>query len=271
VIVEATPLGLLGEESAPTLRQLVDTVHEAGAKIAIQLFSNGRPEPDRVFFEEARDPHELSREQLVRLIGRFAQAAAVCREAGFDGVQPHGAHGYFLTRCFSPLANRRTDDYGGSLENRMRTAVEICRGVRAAIGSDMLLLYRHSPVEEAEGGYTLEDTLALCKALVAEGVDVLDVSPSHGSYDGQYSQAIREAAGVPVIARGELDDPNRAVAMLNRDRADLVAVGRGLIADPQWPNKVRAGRRADIVECVKCNEKCFGNLKDRIPIECTQW
>ena len=271
VIVEATPLGLLVDASLPALGQLVDAVHGAGALIAVQLYSNGRPDPSRAFFEEAHDPHELSRDQLMGLIGHFARAARVCREAGFDGVEPHGAHGYFLTRCFSPLHNRRTDDYGGTLDGRMRTALEVCRGVRGAIGDDMLLLFRHTPVEGEEGGYGLADTLQLARALVAEGVDVLDISPSHAERDGVYSEAVRRETGRPVIARGELDEPERAVAMLTNGWADLVAVGRGLIADAQWPNKVREGRLDEIVRCVRCDEKCFGHLEKRIPIACTQW
>ena len=271
VIVEATPLGLLVGENVPALRKLVDAVHAEGALIAVQLFSNGQPEPQGVFFEPAREPRELTRAELTGLIDRFAGAAAVCREAGFDGVEPHGAHGYFLMRCFSPLLNRREDDYGGPIENRMRTATEICRKAREAIGKEMLLLYRHTPVEEAEAGYGLADTIRLMGALVVEGVDVLDISPSHGDRDGEYSEAVRLASGMPVIARGGLDDPDRALSMLANNRTDLVAVGRGLIADPEWPNKVREGRLTDIVKCVRCNEKCFGHLKKRIPTECTQW
>ena len=271
VIVEATPLGLLAEESVPALGELVDAVHGAGALIAVQLYSNGNPAPESVFFEKAHDPHELTREQLVGLTDHFARAATVCRQAGFDGVEPHGAHGYFLTRCFSPLCNKRDDDYGGTLEGRMRMAVEVCRKVRAAIGDEMLLLFRHTPVEEEDGGYTLDDTIQLMHALVAEGVDVLDISPSHAERDGVYSEAVRRETGRPVIARGEMDEPDRAVAMLTHGWADLVAVGRGLIADAQWPNKVRAGRLDDIVKCVRCNEMCFGHLTKRIPIACTQW
>ena len=271
VIVEATPLGLLTDEAVPALRRLVDAVHEEGALVAIQLFSNGNPEPGVVFFEQAHDPHELTRTQFVGLIDHFARAAATCREAGFDGVEPHGAHGYFLMRCLSPIHNRRDDDYGGPIESRIRTAAEVCRKVRKAIGGEMLLLYRHTPVEDVEGGYSLAETLQLVKTLVAEGLDVLDVSPSHGVRDGEYSEALRLASGLPVIARGGLDDPARALAMLQNRRADLVAVGRGLIADPEWPNKVRQGRTDDILKCIQCSEKCFGNLRKHEPIACTQW
>jgi len=271
VIVEGTPLGLLVEEFLPELRMLVEAVHEHGSLIAIQLFTNGQAEPGTTFFEQAVQPHELTREQLAGLIRHFGRSAAVCRQAGFDGVEPHGAHGYFLTRCFSPHENRRTDEYGGSVTNRMRTALEVCRRIRSAIGGKMLLLYRHSPVEEAEGGYGLADTIRLVTALVQAGVDILDVSPSHGDRDGEYSEAVRLAADRPVIARGGLDEPDRALAMLNNRRADLIAVGRGLIADPEWPNKLREGRLGDIVKCIRCNEKCHGNLKKRIPIACTRW
>jgi len=271
VIVEATPLGQLVEENIPALRLLVDTIHVGGALAGIQLFSNGQPEPGTSFIEPPRDPHELSREQLVALIGHFGRAAAICRAAGFDAVEPHGAHGYFLTRCFSTHDNRRTDDFGDSLEGRMKTAVEVCRAIRAAVDDGTIVMYRHTPVEEVEAGYGLADTIRLSAALVAEGVDVLDVSPSHGERDGEYSEAVRLAANRPVIARGELDEPDRAIAMLTNGRADLIAVGRGLIADPDWPIKVRDGRLNEIVKCIRCNEKCFGNLKKRIPIACTQW
>ncbi len=271
VIVEATPLGLLVPENVPALKRLTEAVHAEGALVAIQMFTNGQPEPGTVFFEEAMEPHELTKAQLKGLIARFGDAAAVCREAGFDGVEPHGAHGYFLTRCFSPLHNKRDDAYGGTLEGRMRTSLEICRKARRAIGREMLLLYRHTPVEEAEAGYGLADTIRLTNALAAAGVDVFDVSPSHGDREGEYSEAVKLATGRPVIARGQLDEPDRAIAMLANNRADFVAVGRGLIADPQWPNKVRDGRLGEIVKCIRCNEKCFGHLSKRIPIACTQW
>jgi len=271
VIVEGTPLGLLVEETLPELRKLVGAVHAHGALIAIQLFTNGQPEPGTSFFEQAVPPHELTREELKGLIGHFGRAAAVCRKAGFDGVEPHGAHGYFLTRCFSPLENRRKDEYGGTVTNRMRTAVEVSRTIRSAIGDKMLLLYRHTPVEEAEGGYGLADTIRLSGALVKEGVDILDISPSHADRDGEYSEAVRLSTHVAVIGRGGLDEPDRAAAMIANHRADLVAVGRGLIADAEWPNKVREGRLGDIVKCTRCNEKCYGNLKKRIAIACTQW
>ncbi len=271
VIVEATPLGLLVTESIAALRMLVDAVHAEGALIAIQLFTNGQPEPGKLFFEKALEPHDLTKEQLLGLIGHFGRAAGVCREAGFDAVEPHGAHGYFLMRCFSTHHNQRKDGYGGAVENRMRTAAEVCRSIRASIGDDMLLLYRHTPVEQVEAGYGLADTIRLVTGLVSEGVDILDISPSHGERDGEYSEAVRLAADRPVIARGGLDEPDRALAMLANRRADLIAVGRGLIADPQWPDKVREGRLDEIVKCIRCDEKCFGNLKKRIPIACTQW
>ena len=271
VIVEATPLGLLVPANVPALRALTDAVHAEGALIAVQLFTNGQPEPGTEFFEEAVEPHGLTKKQLKGLIARFAEAATVCRDAGFDGVEPHGAHGYFLTRCFSPLHNRRTDNYGVTLEGRMRTAVEICRKIRRAVGKNLLLLYRHTPVEEAEAGYGLADTIRLTSVLTEAGVDIFDVSPSHGDREGEYSEAVKLSTGKPVIARGGLDECDRALSMLANNRADFVAIGRGLIADADWPNKVRDGRLAEIVKCVRCNEKCFGNLKKRIPIACTQW
>jgi 2,4-dienoyl-CoA reductase-like NADH-dependent reductase (Old Yellow Enzyme family) len=270
VIVEATPLGLLIERNLEPLRALVEAIHAGGALAAIQLFTNGQWPTTTEFFESPRQPQELPVDELRALLAAFGPAARVCAGAGFDAVEVHGAHGYFLTRCFSPHHNRREDDYGGDLEGRMRAALEVCRAIRASVDDALLLLYRHTPVEDTEAGYGLADTIRLSTALVEAGVDVLDISPSHGAREGEYSEAVRLSAGCPVIARGELDEPDRALAMIVNDRADLVAVGRGLIADPEWPNKVRERRFGEIVRCIRCNEKCFGNLRRRIPIDCTQ-
>jgi 2,4-dienoyl-CoA reductase (NADPH2) len=201
------------------------------------------------------------------MIARYATATRICRDAGFDGIEPHGAHGFLLNRFFSPAHNPRTDAYGGSLENRMRLALEIVRAVREAAGEDLLLLYRHTPV--TEGSYGLDDSLVLARRLVDAGVDILDISPC-GETPGELAKPFR-AFGVPVIAVGNLDIPDRAAEVLRGERADLIAVGRALIADPDWPLKARAGRWEAITRCVRCNEKCFGNLRRNEPIACTRW
>ena len=172
---------------------------------------------------------------------------------------------FLLNRFFSPEQNRREDAYGGALPNRMRLAREIVTAVHAEIG-DGLLFYRHTPVGP---GYGIEESLQLTQALVETGVDVLDLSPSSVAAPADQAAPFR-VHGVPVIAVNELDREERAVEALTSGRADLVAVGRGLIADAEWPNKVRDGRFDAIVRCTGCNS-CFDDLDAGIHVGCAQW
>lgn len=260
VIVEATPVNRFGNElTAANLRPLVEAIHEGGALAAIQLFpvTRGR----RV------EPADLSAGEIAAMLDDYRRAAEVCVAAGFDGVEPHGAHGFLLNQFFSPLQNRRQDGYGGSPENRMRLALEVTAATRRAAGADCLLLYRHTPVGQ---GYGIDESLVLAEALVAAGVDILDISPSSVDAPGDRAAPFTRF-GVPVIAVNELDDVGRALTALNEGRAQLVAVGRGLIADPEWPLKVRQGRFTEIVKCARCNTKCYGNLNQGLPVECARW
>jgi 2,4-dienoyl-CoA reductase-like NADH-dependent reductase (Old Yellow Enzyme family) len=260
VIVETTGVHRFGTElTAENLKPLVDAIHGEGALAAIQLFP--------WIFGETVAPADLSRAEIEDLIGAFGIAARVCSEAGFDGVEPHGAHGYLLNQFFSPVANERTDEFGGDLENRMRLALAITRTVKDEIGPDVLLLYRHTPVGKV---YGIEESLFLAERLAEIGVDVLDVSPASSDAPGDRAAPFKQL-GIPVIAVNELDVVERALEVLHENRADLIAIGRGLIADPDWPIKVRTDRLDEIVHCIRCGKKCFGNLSARIPIECSQW
>ncbi len=261
VIVEATGVPRFEEDlTAEALRPLVEAVHGEGALIAIQLF------PVRRGTDRAVD--DLSLADVEGIVRQYRHAAEVCLAAGFDGVEPHGAHGFLLNRFLSRTHNHRKDRYGKTPENRARLALEIVRAIRETVQEDMLLLYRHTPAMET--GYGLEESLDLTGRLVAEGVDVLDISPSSRGAPGDLAEPFRRF-GVPVVAVGAMDQPGRAAQALRERRADLIAVGRGLIADPDWPLKVRQGKWDDVVCCVKCDEKCFGNLRAGIPIACTQW
>jgi 2,4-dienoyl-CoA reductase-like NADH-dependent reductase (Old Yellow Enzyme family) len=149
----------------------------------------------------------------------------------------------------------------------MRLALRIVEAVRPACKSGMLLLYRHTPVGE---GYGVEESLVLAEELVKAGVDILDISPASDEDPGDRAAPFK-AMGVPVIAVNDLDVVERALEVLNEGRADLAAVGRGLIADPDWPTKVKEGRLDEIMKCSKCNERCFGNLRQGVPIACAEW
>ncbi|HIE52877.1 MAG TPA: NADH:flavin oxidoreductase [Armatimonadetes bacterium] len=273
IIVEATRLPFFDQPGfALGLRALAEAVHAEGATIAIQLFAPPQVNGEPVEVTGSETARGITREEIRALIDRFAEVAKVVQEAGFDAVEPHGAHGFFLNQFFSPRFNQREDEYGGDLVGRMRLGCEIVRRIREAVGPDYLILYRHTPEERAAGGYTLEESQTFAQELVRAGVNVLDISPSTEP-DGEHAglaAAIKSCVDVPVIAVGGMNDPEAAEAALRAGKCDLVAIGRGLIADPYWPEKVFSGRRAEIVACVECNEGCFGNLRQGVPIGCTQ-
>ena len=261
VIIEATGIPRFGRDlTAAALRPVVDAIHQAGALAAIQLFP--------VDFGTDLDVATLSCGEIAAIVQQYRRAVRICLEAGLDGVEPHGAHGYLLNRFFSPAENPRQDDYGQTLPNRMRFGLEVVRAIRAEVGAAVLLLYRHTPVKE--GSYGIEDSLAFAAELVAAGVDILDISPSSIEAPGDRAAPFRRF-GVPVIAVGKLDEPGRAEEALREGRADLVAVGRGQIADPDWALKAQAGEWNRVTLCTRCNRLCFGNLRQRLPIACAEW
>jgi 2,4-dienoyl-CoA reductase-like NADH-dependent reductase (Old Yellow Enzyme family) len=272
IIREATPIRQLANPAfTDRLKRTVDAVHEAGAAVAVQLMERGHSPDGAAIAASATDSApEATEEELLELIGLYAEAAAECRRIGFDGVEPHGAHGFFLNRFFSPEHNRRTDAFGGSLERRMEMGLRVVKAVKARVDEDCLILYRHTP---KGAGYSIEDSQAFARALQDTGVDVLDVSPSNSSDAAPRADmagALKETVDLPVIAVGGLNDPDAAEEVLLGGRADLIAIGRGLIADADLPNKIGEGRLDEIIECVVCNEKCYGNLRRREPIGCAQ-
>jgi 2,4-dienoyl-CoA reductase-like NADH-dependent reductase (Old Yellow Enzyme family) len=273
VIQEGTRTLLFDEPRyADGLRPMVEAVHDAGARVAIQLFVADTVGEEQVDVSARDGAREVTATEIETMHDCLARAAAACQSVGFDAVEPHGAHGFFMNRFFSPVHNRRTDAYGGSLENRMRFGLAAVRAVRSAVGAGYPIFYRHTPREGGDGGYTIDDSRQFCRALVDAGVDVLDVSPSN-SGEGPHADmaaAIKQAVAVPVIAVGGMNDPRQADAALAEEKCDLVAIGRGLIADAHWPAKVSSGHEAEVIECVECNEKCFGNLRRGLPVACAQ-
>lgn len=263
VIIEATAVPRFGEDLTPeTLTPLVDVIHAGGALATIQLFPISIPD------DAGLDLNELSLEDIRAIVESYRRAVRICLDAGMDGVEPHGAHGYLLNRFFSPAHNRRQDEYGADLAGRMRLGLNIVRAMIAEAGDELMILYRHTPVQS--DSYGLEDSLAFARELVAAGVDVLDVSPSSKEEPGDLAAPFM-GLGAKVLTVGNLDKPARATEALREGRADLVAIGRGLIADPEWANKLGSGNADTITTCVRCDAKCFGNLRQGIPIACTQW
>jgi len=261
VIVEVTSILRFGDElNARTLRPLVSAIHDEGAAAAIQLFP--------VHFGQATDPTALSAQEIAAILDGYARASHVCREAGFDAVEPHGAHGYLINQFFMPDRNKRTDEYGGTLEGRCRFAVRIVQRIRQTVGPDYLVFYRHTPTGKA---YGMNDSLELARQLVAAGVDVLDISPAKEKMEADLAAPFKARFRVPVIAVNGMENPHAATAALRAGRCDLVAIGRSLITDAELPKKIQTGRMNEIIPCVKCDEGCFGHIRSREPVYCTQW
>ena len=276
-------------------RRLVDAIHAAGSKACLQIHHAGRQTllkhtggvqpvaPSAIPCRSFRvEPRELTVPEIAGLVGKFAAAAARAVEAGYDAIELHGAHGYLLGQFLSPHSNRRTDIYGGDEARRLRFPCEVIAAVKAAAGGRPVI-YRLSAAEYVEGGLGIEDTARLAPYLVAAGADALHVSTGTGErldcnvdpvnhaegWRLPLARAIREAAGVPVIGVGVIRHPEVAEQAIAAGDCDLVALGRALLVDPQWPEKARDGRAGEIRPCTSCNW-CIDRLMADVPVGCAE-
>ena len=197
------------------------------------------------FLEGENPPAELDREGLERIKQAFADAAVRSARLGLTAVQLHGAHGYLLHQFLSPLSNRRTDEYGGSLENRMRFPLEVFDAVRAVFPADKPVTMRVSASDWVEGGWDIEQTIEFARALQQRGCAAIHVSsggldprqqiPVGPSYQVPLARAVKQAVGIPVVAVGLITEFEQAEAIVGTGDADLVALARGILFDPRWP------------------------------------
>ena len=270
-------------------RVIPRAVHEAGGRIVLQLLHSGRyglhgrivaPSP----LKSPINPHaprEMTPAQIEDTLGAFATAAALAREAGYDGVELMGSEGYLITQFLAARTNRRRDDWGGSLDNRMRFALEIVRRCRRAVGADFILVFRISALDLVEEGLTADETLALARALEAAGTTILNSGIGwHEARIPTISQAvprgafawatrrIRDAVRIPVAASNRINAPEIAEEILQRGDADMVSMARALLADPEFANKAKAGDRAAINICIACNQACLDHYFTGEPASC---
>ena len=250
-------LGIYDDGLVDGLRGLAGAIRAAGARSAIQLTHAGAnttaeicgcqpvgpsdiPVPNR---EEK--PRPLAVEEIKSLTGAYREAARRALEAGFDAIEIHGAHGFLLCEFVSPYTNRRTDEYGGSMENRLRFPLEVIAAVREAAGPAFPLMYRFGASDFMQGGLALDEAQKIAPLLVEAGISILDISgglcgsrPKDLSgmpgYFVPLAQSIKSVAGVPVIAVGGITDPVFANSVIAEEKADLVAVGRALLKNPNW-------------------------------------
>jgi len=255
-------LGIHKDELVPGLGTLARAVQKQGARIAIQINHVGAKAPPNPALGTPASasavappgietvPRELSLSEIGEIVKAFGQAARRAKEAGFDAVEVHGAHGFLNNQFTSPLTNKRTDSYGGSLENRMRLPLEIVAELRRQVGGDYPILYRLGASDMIEGGLTLQEGQRIASALVEAGVDVVDVSGGHGgsvhpTITGQgflvpMAEEIKRVVTVPVIGVGGITEPEFADRVIREGRVDLIAVGRAILRDPGWGAKAVA-------------------------------
>lgn len=280
-------LGISSNEHIPGLAWLAENIREMGAAPAIQIEHCGRQKflgtqpicaPSALPWPKLWDqygvqsvPHVLTIEEIQDIVHAFGDSALRAKQAGFELVEIHGAHGYLLTNFFSPHTNHRTDLYGGSLENRMRIYVEIVRDVRKKVGPDFPVTIRLSGTDYEPDGFPIEDTIAMAKVLEREGIDAFHISGGdHHTMIHQVSpmamslchntwaaEAIKKEVSVPVIASGSITLPEYAEEIIASGKGDFVGLGRPLWADPEWPNKAAADHPEDIRPCIRCNEGCL--------------
>ena len=281
-------LGVYDDQLIAGLGDLAEAIQEWGAKAILQICHAGRATsaknmgrqpiaPSGIPSSTGEMAREMTYEEIEATIESFAEGARRAKAAGFDGVELHGAHGYLMAQFLSPYTNRRTDKYG---RDRGLFALETLDRVRSKVGNDYLVGYRMSGEEFVEGGVTLRETKAFAKRLEERSIDYIHVSAGIGETGQniiipQYlpkghllplAEGIKNTVSVPVLAVGAIHAPDLAEETLQKNRADLIVMGRALIADPELPQKIQSGQLEDIRTCLRCNDGC----SSRVPPNKTQ-
>ncbi len=270
--------GLYDDRFLPGARALTSALHAHGAAVSAQLivtyevgFGDGPAEvvgPSPVYNRVMHaTPRELTRDEIRFIVAAYGHAARRARAAGFDAVDILIGAGYILNRFLSPIANERQDEYGGSLENRMRMSLEVIEAVRREAGKDFPIFCRLNIDEQMTGGLTPAETAEILKVLEKNGVDLIivytgwhespvpTVAPSlpKGAF-AHLARRVKDSVALPVVASNRINDPFTAEKILADGQADLIGMGRALLADPELPNKAREGRTDEIVPCLACGE-----------------
>jgi len=288
---------LTDESQLPMLKKLTDTIHSYGAAIFPQLHHPGVMSSNKANHGHpllcpsgiaskfmGQEVRAFEHNEIKDLINDYAHAAMLAKKAGFDGVEIHMAHHYLLHEFLTPYFNKRTDEYGGSFENRCRLPLEIVDAIRKEVGPDYPVSARVS-VEDYMGNesFHLDEMIKFCKMLENHTIDVINVTAG-GTENGRstavepvtypqgwrrhLAKSIRTMVNVPVIATTVIRDPEYAESLLNEGYLDFVGMGRPFLADPEWADKAFHGRSKDIRRCISCL-RCIDNIKSEIPIACS--
>ncbi|MED4224576.1 NAD(P)/FAD-dependent oxidoreductase [Neobacillus cucumis] len=275
----------------PLLTDVCEAIQRYGTKIVAQLscgtgrnaFPNmfGEPPVSASAIPSTFNPDMLCRplsvDDIQVILKQFADSAKRVKAAGFDAIEIHGHAGYLIDQFMSPIWNKREDEYGGTLEKRMRFPTEIVQSIREAVGPHMPILFRISCDHRFNGGRTIDESMEMLKMLEAAGVDAVDIDAgSYETIDYIFPPAYlgdacmdyvcapaRQAVSIPILNSGN-HTPETALNLIESGDADFVMFGRPLIADPDLPNKLIEGRREDVRPCIRCNEECIGRIAGRL-------
>lgn len=271
--IQEQDLGIWDDDHVAGLRRVAHCCQGYGAKVGIQLGHAGRKgcaKSDNLapsilaFDDELGNPTELSVEGIGQLVEKYKQAAVRAVNGGFDLIEIHGAHGYLVHQFLSPLTNKRKDEFGGSLENRIRFLKQIIEAIRSVVPEEMPVTLRVSASDYEEGGLDIEETIKIVNG-VKDGLDMIHVSSggllskgvkSYAGYQVEFANAIKKRCGIPTIAVGLITDPTMVEEILESGRADLVALGRELLRNPYWVlSQVKKGNGEDQIP--HCYERGF--------------
>jgi NADPH2 dehydrogenase len=239
------------------LKDLAEVIHKNGSKAVMQINHAGSAATEEVIGttpvgpsavpnpRRGNIPREITVAEIADVVQGFKEAARRVKEAGFDGVEIHSAHGYLLSQFFSPLSNKRTDEYGGDIYGRLHIHIQIIEAVRIEVGEDFPILLRLGASDFMEGGVTIEDSLIAAKMFEKAGISMLDISGGfsgynvadlvgHQGYFAPLTEAIKKVVSIPVILTGGITDINAAEQLLADGKTDLIGVGRAILADSKW-------------------------------------
>jgi 2,4-dienoyl-CoA reductase (NADPH2) len=270
-------------------RKVTQAVHEEGGTIAMQILHAGRygyhplsVAPSRVKSPITPfTPRELTKRGIERTIADYAQCAAYAREAGYDGVEVMGSEGYLINQFLVARTNRRTDEWGGAFENRMRFPVEIVRAIRAKVGPDFIIVYRLSMLDLVEDGQTWDEIVKLAKAIEAAGATIINtgigwheariptiVTSVPRAAFAFVTKKMKAEVKIPLVTTNRINMPDVAEEIIASGAADMVSMARPLLADADWVNKAAAGRAHAINTCIACNQACLDHVFERKTASC---
>lgn len=287
--------GLWNDGQIEGFKEFTERIHKYDTVIIAQIYHAGRQTSKELIGEEpwapsaipcplnsGSVPHEMTIDEIKETVSCFGDSALRAKKAGFDGIEIHGAHGYLVAQFLSPYSNKRTDRYGGPLQNRMRFALEIIGDIKRKCGEDFIIGFRISSDEYVTGGRNIEDTKTIVPYLEQAGISYIHVTagvyrssdyiipPMYfpHAWNADAAAEVKKITKLPVISVGRYNDVRIAEAVLDSGKADMVAFGRQSLTDPETPNKAKAGCFDDIRMCIGCNHGCVGNLSRNIPGTC---